>query len=48
MDFRRNPSGLIPLNIMDSTVAAVEDIQVPGIQHSQDLNWDTHLPAEEV
>ncbi len=45
MDFRRNPSGLIPLNIMDSTVAAVETFKFQGSSISQDLNWDTHIAS---
>ncbi len=43
VDFWRNPPALSPLNIMDSTVTAVETFKFLGSIISQDLNWDTHI-----
>ncbi len=45
MDFRRNPPALPPLNIMDSTVAAVESFRFLGTTISQDLKWDNHIDS---
>uniref|UniRef100_A0A672K3U7 Reverse transcriptase domain-containing protein n=1 Tax=Sinocyclocheilus grahami TaxID=75366 RepID=A0A672K3U7_SINGR len=45
VDFRRNPSALPPLTIMDSTVTAVESFRFLGTTISQDLKWDTHIDS---
>ncbi len=45
VDFRRNPPALPPLNIMDSTVAAVESFRFLGTTISQDLKWDNHIDS---
>ncbi len=45
VDFRRNPPALLPLIIMDSTVAAVESFKFLGTTISQDLKWDTHIDS---
>ncbi len=45
VDFRRNSPALPPLNIMNSTVAAVETFKFLGSIISQDLNWDTHIDS---
>ncbi len=45
VDFRRNPTALPPLTIMDSTVAAVESFRFLGTIISQDLKWDTHIDS---
>ncbi len=45
MDFRRNPPTLPPLNIMDSTVTAVESFRFLGTTISQDLKWDNHIES---
>ncbi len=45
VDFRRNPSALPSLTIMDSTVAAVESFRFLGTNISQDLKWDNHIDS---
>ncbi|KAL0171074.1 hypothetical protein M9458_031385, partial [Cirrhinus mrigala] len=45
IDFRRNPSALPPLSIMDSTVAAVETFKFLGSIITWDLKWDTHIDS---
>ncbi|KAI2663046.1 hypothetical protein H4Q32_002071 [Labeo rohita] len=39
VDFRRDFSGLTPLTIMNSTLAAVDSFKFLGINISQDLKW---------
>ncbi len=45
VDFRRNPSALPPLTIMNSTVTAVESFRFLGTTISQDLKWDNHIDS---
>ncbi|KAL0148259.1 hypothetical protein M9458_056405 [Cirrhinus mrigala] len=45
VDFRRNPSALPRLTIMDSTVMTVETFRFLGNTISQDLKWDNHIDA---
>ncbi|KAI2668905.1 hypothetical protein H4Q32_027217 [Labeo rohita] len=45
VDFRRKPPALIPLTIMNSTVAAVDSFKFLGTNISQDLKWDIHIDS---
>ncbi len=44
-DFRRKPSALPPLTILNSTVTAVESFRFLGSTISQDLKWDNHIDS---
>ncbi len=43
VDFRRNPTTLPPLTIMNNTVTAVESFRLLSTTISQDLKWDNHI-----
>ncbi|KAI2650804.1 putative RNA-directed DNA polymerase from transposon BS [Labeo rohita] len=45
IDFQRKPPALIPLTIMNSTVAAVDSFKFLGTNISQDLKWDIHIDS---
>ncbi len=55
VDFRRNPSALPPITIMNSTVTVVESFRFLDTTISRHLKWDNHIeshcekgPAEAV
>ncbi len=45
VDFRRNPTAIPPLTIMNSTVTAVESFRYLATTISQDLKWDIHIDS---
>ncbi len=45
MVFRRNPPALPSLNIMNSTVTAVDSFRFLGTTISQDLKWDNYIES---
>ncbi|KAL0172747.1 hypothetical protein M9458_033058, partial [Cirrhinus mrigala] len=45
IDFRRNPSALSPLTIIDSTVKTMETFRFLSNIISYDLKWDIHIDS---
>ncbi|XP_058047640.1 uncharacterized protein LOC131202551 [Ahaetulla prasina] len=43
VDFKRNPSILLPLTVLDNTVSTVETFKFLGCTISQDLKWTANI-----
>ena len=45
VDFRRNPSPLPPLTILNNTVSTTDSFKFLGTTISRDLKWSTHIDS---